>query len=187
MTYFTALRQYTAKRIEEIDAADILVGIPCYNNEKTIAHVIQSLTNGLDKFYRNLRNVILIADGGSTDDTREAAKEYEIKPEVLDALFDYSWPGNVRELENAVERSIAMSGQSRFLKKENLIRSSTRHRKAFAVPKDLRPLKEMVQSMEKNYLKEVLKVTGGHKAQAAKILGISRKNLWEKMKEFDLE
>jgi hypothetical protein len=80
LTYFTALRQYTAKRIEEIDAADILVGIPCYNNEKTVAHVIQSLTNGLDKSYRNLRNVILIADGGSTDDTREAAKEYEIKP-----------------------------------------------------------------------------------------------------------
>ena len=80
LAYFTALRQYTSKRIEEIDSADILVGIPCYNNEKTIAHVIQTLTNGLDKYYRNLRNVILIADGGSTDDTREAAKEYEIKP-----------------------------------------------------------------------------------------------------------
>ena len=33
MNYDTALRGYTAKRIEEIDGADILVGIPCYNNE----------------------------------------------------------------------------------------------------------------------------------------------------------
>ena len=34
--YDTALRNYTSKRIEEIESADILVGIPCYNNERTI-------------------------------------------------------------------------------------------------------------------------------------------------------
>lgn len=80
MTYFTALRGYTTKRIEEIQKADILVGIPCYNNEKTIAHVVQMVTHGLNKYYQNLRNVILVADGGSTDDTREKAKEFQIKP-----------------------------------------------------------------------------------------------------------
>jgi len=66
--------------MEEIRNADVLVGIPCYNNEKTITHVIQMVTHGLDKYYRNLKNVIFIADGGSTDDTREAAKEFQIKP-----------------------------------------------------------------------------------------------------------
>jgi hypothetical protein len=80
MTYMTALRRYTAKRIEEIRNADILVGIPCYNNEKTIPHVIQMVTHGLDKYYRDFRNVIFIADGGSTDDTREAAQEFQAKP-----------------------------------------------------------------------------------------------------------
>jgi len=80
MPYNTALRRYTAKRIEEIRQADLLVGIPCYNNEKTIAHVIQMVTHGLDKYYRDLRSVIFVADGGSTDDTREAAKEFQIKP-----------------------------------------------------------------------------------------------------------
>ena len=80
MNYDTALRGYTAKRIEEIDSADILVGVPCYNNESTIAHVIQMITHGLAKHYREKRSVIFIADGGSTDDTREAAKEFQIKP-----------------------------------------------------------------------------------------------------------
>src|SRR4030042_3285690 len=80
MAYFTALRGYTAKRIEEIRSADILVGIPCYNNEKTIAHVIQMVTRGLDKYYRDLRSVILVADGGSPADTREAARDFQIKP-----------------------------------------------------------------------------------------------------------
>ncbi len=80
MGYFTALRNYAAKRIEEINRADILVGIPCYNNERTIIHVIQMVTHGLDKHYRGLKSVIFIADGGSTDDTREVAKEFQIKP-----------------------------------------------------------------------------------------------------------
>ena len=47
MNYSTALRGYTAKRLEEIETADILMGIPSYNNEKTIAHVIQMVTHGL--------------------------------------------------------------------------------------------------------------------------------------------
>ena len=80
MAYDTALRGYTSKRIEEIESADILVGIPCYNNEKTISHVIQMVTHGLAKHYKQLRSVVLIADGGSTDDTREVAREFEIKP-----------------------------------------------------------------------------------------------------------
>jgi len=69
--YKSALRAYTSKRIEEIERGDILVGIPCYNNEKTITHVIH---------FKSTKNIIFIADGGSTDDTREVAKEFEIKP-----------------------------------------------------------------------------------------------------------
>jgi len=80
MAYDTGLRGYTSKRIEEIESADILVGIPCYNNEKTITHVIKMVTHGLTKHYKDKRSVILIADGGSTDDTREVAREFEIKP-----------------------------------------------------------------------------------------------------------
>jgi glucosylglycerate synthase len=76
----TAVRPYTSKRLEEIESADILIGIPCYNNETTIEHVIQMVTHGLAEKYRDKRSVILIADGGSTDDTRDVAKEFQIKP-----------------------------------------------------------------------------------------------------------
>jgi len=80
MKYDSALRRYTAKRIEEIDSADILVGIPCYYNEKTIEHVIQMVTHGLASHYKDKKCVIFVADGGSTDDTREVAKDFQIKP-----------------------------------------------------------------------------------------------------------
>ncbi|MFB0505679.1 MAG: glycosyltransferase [Thermodesulfobacteriota bacterium] len=80
MHYNTALRPYTSKRIEEIESADILVGIPCYYSERTITHVIQMVTHGLTEHYHDRKSVILIADGGSTDDTREVAKEFQVKP-----------------------------------------------------------------------------------------------------------
>ncbi len=80
MRYDTGLRAYTSKRVEEIQRCDILVGIPCYNNEETIRHVIRMVTHGLQKHCKDLRSVIFVADGGSTDDTREVAKEFQIKP-----------------------------------------------------------------------------------------------------------
>ncbi|MBW2601085.1 MAG: glycosyltransferase [Deltaproteobacteria bacterium] len=80
MKYDSAIRAYTSKRLEEIESADILVGIPCYYNENTISHVVRMVSHGLAKHYRNRRCVIFIADGGSTDDTRDVAKDFEIKP-----------------------------------------------------------------------------------------------------------
>ncbi len=108
MSYFTALRNYAAKRIEEINRADILVGIPCYNNEKTIIHVIQMVTHGLDRHYRDLHSVIFIADGGSTDDTREVAKEFQIKPWQEKLVSIYRGPAGkgsaLRSVFEAAER-----------------------------------------------------------------------------------
>jgi len=93
MNYDTALRAYQSKRLEEIESADILVGIPCYNNERTIVHVIQMVTHGLAKHYKDHRSVILIADGGSTDDSREVARDFEIKPWQEKIVAIYRGPG----------------------------------------------------------------------------------------------
>jgi len=108
MQYNTALRGYTSKRVEEIESADIMVGIPCYNNETTIAHVIQMVTHGLHNHYKDSRSVIFIADGGSTDDTREVAKEFEIKPWQEKIVSIYRGPSGkgtaLRSIFEAAER-----------------------------------------------------------------------------------
>jgi hypothetical protein len=80
MRYESALRAYPFKRLEEIERADIVVGIPCYNNDRTIQHVLQMVSHGLYHHYRDQRALIFIADGGSTDDTREVVKEFQLKP-----------------------------------------------------------------------------------------------------------
>ncbi len=115
------------------------------------------------------------------------SKDYEIKEEVLQSMDGYYWPGNVRELEHAVERAIAFAGSARFLKKEHLVETSPIHKKALAVPNNLVKLKAYVEEAEKEHIYNILKATNGHKAQAADVLGISRKNLWEKMRLYEIE
>ena len=56
-------------RLAEIGRADIVVGIPSYQNASTIGHVVQAAQTGLAKYFPGAHSVILNSDGGSTDDT----------------------------------------------------------------------------------------------------------------------
>jgi glycosyltransferase involved in cell wall biosynthesis len=80
MKYDTSLRQWIARRVEMIDKADIVVGIPCYNNQDTIGHVVKMVSEGLFAHFKDMRSVIVISDGGSTDDTREIARDTDVRP-----------------------------------------------------------------------------------------------------------
>jgi len=114
-------------------------------------------------------------------------RDFQVKSEVMDAMEGYYWPGNVRELEHAIERAIALAGSATFLKREHLVERSPDHKMAHKVPSKVLTLKEAVEDTETEHIKEVLKLTANHKAQAASILGISRKNLWEKMRLYGID
>ena len=76
------MRSWANRRIEKIDQTDIVVGIPCYNNDSTIAYVVDMVSEGIAQHFPDLRAVIIISDGGSTDDTREVAKEKTVYPYI---------------------------------------------------------------------------------------------------------
>ncbi len=57
---------------ESIGRADLVIGIPSYNNAKTIGHVVRAANAGLSKYFPELKGVVINADGGSSDQTREA-------------------------------------------------------------------------------------------------------------------
>ena len=80
MKYVSSLRPFMVSRLEGLERADVVVGIPCFNNDSTIGHVIRMVSDGLKAHYKSLRPLIVIADGGSTDDTRDVAKGTEIGP-----------------------------------------------------------------------------------------------------------
>jgi glycosyltransferase involved in cell wall biosynthesis len=80
MRFSTAIRQPTRRRLERLGEVDILIGVPCFNNETTLAHVINTIENGLALHYPGKRCVTMVADGGSVDDTREVGDELEASP-----------------------------------------------------------------------------------------------------------
>ncbi len=67
-----ALPDEARRAAEMIRQADIVIGIPSFNNERTIAHVVQAAYAGLAKYFPQLTAVVINSDGGSTDSTREA-------------------------------------------------------------------------------------------------------------------
>jgi len=114
-------------------------------------------------------------------------RAYTIKTDVLEAMLTYSWPGNVRELENHVAQAIAMAGGATVLKKEHLLPVDKMRRAALEPPTQLAPLREVLVAAEREHLAIVLKAVGGHRTKAASVLGISRKVLWEKLKDYGIE
>ena len=80
-----------------------------------------------------------------------------------------------------------MAGEATYLKREYLLRPPTDLRKVYAMSKEVRTLEEARREAEQEAIGRALRATKGHKAKAAELLGISRKNLWEKMREYAIE
>jgi len=64
---------------EGIKEVDILVGIPSYNNSRTIGHVVRAVIAGLAKYFPKAKAVLVNSDGGSTDGTQEEVKKVGIE------------------------------------------------------------------------------------------------------------
>ena len=86
-----------------------------------------------------------------------------------------------------VAQAIAMSGTSTVLKKEHLLPVDKTRRAALEPPTKLQTLREVLVRAERQHLKTVLQAVGGHRTKAASVLGISRKVLWEKLKDYGIE
>jgi len=95
--------------------------------------------------------------------------------DALEVLRGYNWPGNVRELENVVQRIVVM-GEEAIVDIPDL--PSLMRFSALKAEGLDRPLAEV----EREYIRKVLASVGGNKTKAAKILGIDRKTLRDKLK-----
>ena len=71
------------RAVESLGAVDIVVGIPSYNNARTIGHVVSAASLGLAKYFGDYTSLIVNSDGGSTDATREAVLSTRIEDSRL--------------------------------------------------------------------------------------------------------
>jgi len=113
-----------------------------------------------------------------------------VSPEALAALLEYTWPGNIRELENLMERSVLLvEGDTIGLLDMPGLQGTG---STLASPEDLdgMGLKEYVRvhttKLERARIRRVLKAEDGNVTRAARRLGISRKSLQTKMKDYGL-
>ena len=105
-----------------------------------------------------------------------------ISADALAQLVAYPWPGNVRELRNVLERALLLAGCAPELEPAHLpveIRAS--------VPvEDSLPADLSIDAAERRHIMRVLALTGGNRSRAAKLLGMSRQTLYNRLREHGL-
>ncbi|MGQ9854200.1 MAG: sigma 54-interacting transcriptional regulator, partial [Candidatus Oleimicrobiaceae bacterium] len=117
---------------------------------------------------------------------RKFSKSFVRIPENTQRLLrEYHWPGNVRELRNVIERAV-LTHQGEELRPEFLdfVRAEERRAndEAFTLPPEGIALEEL----EKSLLKQALERAGGNKAQAARLLGITKPTLVYRLEKYGL-
>ncbi|MCC7344834.1 MAG: sigma-54-dependent Fis family transcriptional regulator, partial [Deltaproteobacteria bacterium] len=113
-------------------------------------------------------------------------KPLKIHPEAMKVLMNYDWPGNIRELQNEARRLVALASGREILP-EHL--SPQLSAAAGAGLQDLyaRGLDPQIEDLEKKAILHTLGMVRGNKVKAAKLLKISRRTLYLKMRAFGIE
>ena len=129
-------------------------------------------------------DISLLAVGFLKEFAEENGKQLVgIDPRALSALRRYSWPGNVRELQNGIESAVVMARGSTI----ELHDLPPAVRNAQNAPAVRIPLGSTLDHGEREMIRATLNHQHGNKTRTAEILGISRKTLHRKMREYQLE
>jgi len=105
---------------------------------------------------------------------------------TIQAFLGYSWPGNVRELKNIIERLVVMA-QSSEIRVSDIPEEIKANVNMKSVVKNKVPLIEAKKEFEKHYIVDALNKSDKKVARASILLGIAQKNLYKKIKEYNIK
>jgi two-component system NtrC family response regulator len=151
---------------------------------------VNTVTVNLPPLRDRREDVALLAHAFLKELTEERGSKVEgFSDEVLKLMDAYSWPGNVRELRNVVERAVLFCRGPQVTVDElpASLRNEPAGVRSVTGSQQARTLQEAVEGAETSAIRVALAATEGRRAEAAKLLGVSRKTLWEKMKHHDIE
>jgi transcriptional regulator with PAS, ATPase and Fis domain len=130
-------------------------------------------------------DIIPLADGILAELNKKYGMKKRFSAGVSEKFLAYPWPGNVRELRNVVERIVVTSEADELIADDRF----------FERPEDKTPdqrttpptpiyngtLRDVIASVEEDYIRQALETNGGSVAEAAKLLGIHRSVLYKKL------
>ncbi|HTQ76815.1 MAG TPA: sigma 54-interacting transcriptional regulator [Burkholderiales bacterium] len=114
---------------------------------------------------------------------RSGMPQRELDSSALAALAAYGWPGNVRELRNVLEQAAMLTDRPRLTAADfaAVLPAAGIAPAAPLAPAAPRPLPQQIAELERDSIRLALAATGGNKVSAARMLGISRATLYEKL------
>lgn len=115
--------------------------------------------------------------------TRLGQPRKQVSAELMQILCAYSWPGNVRELENIVERCVVLAAGP-MLTPDQL---PAKFRPTVPSVAELTPSSFSLRDAEVLQVRRALEESGGNKSRAAQLLGVTRKTLDKKIRDFELK
>jgi len=128
---------------------------------------------------------------------RLAKPDVQLSSDALDAFSQYRWPGNVRQLKNEIQRAVAMSAPGGTIEAQNLSPEigATTHVPAGATavgsasrtPRAAANLADAIEEVERELIQAALNGSSGNISQAARVLGLTRRGLYLKLRRLGLD
>jgi DNA-binding NtrC family response regulator len=198
------LQERRFERVGGTESIDVDVRVITATN-RSLQKLVKQGTFRKDLYYRlnvvkievpplrdRLEDIPLLASHFAEKYARPGEAAKRISPQAMEVLLNYRWPGNVRELENAIERACVTSRDS-TIQVENLpqeLESPPKNNLPFAVDLD-RPLPQLLHEtlahIEQQYIRKALKKAYGNVGLCAKICGLSRRCISDKISEYKLD
>ena len=166
-------------------ARDLTAEVKNGNFRKDLFYRLQVIPISVPPLRERNGDIIELTDYFLKKFGEERGLPFRLSHEAFEVLNDYHFPGNVRELRNILER-MSVLAPAPLIQLWDLpieIRGGETNSTRDETPTTLAVA---VAAAEKKCILNALKKTAGNKTEAAENLGISRKNLWEKMKQYRL-
>ena len=138
---------------------------------------INVLTINLPPLRERLGDVKLLAEHFARDD-------WNIEPEVLQMMEQYSWPGNIRQLQNAIERAKILA-EDDWIRIDNLPPEIVQGTASSPVPQA--GGKCDLETLNKMHIAETFRRHKGNKARTARALGIGRRTLYRLLEKYEID
>ncbi len=165
---------------------DILMAVKEGRFREDLYHRLNEFTLHIPPLRERREEIPILARHFLREANNELGKNIQkFSPRVWPLLENYAWPGNIRELKNVVKRAVLLS--EGLILPEHLpsgIYSPSTH--APYSGKEGTLLKRATSGTEKETISRVLQQVRGNKTQAARLLGVDRKTLYNKLKKYGL-